>query len=166
MFHHLTLHIHRPCRDLVSSAAGIIPTVIRLYTTDDELSYAALQLHLVLVTGLNDHPSFPPLNGSIRLGDLTVQNSRSPFFSLYVFQLFVKQHWQYCSGEATASVTALRGEKSACSLSSWVVPPLSEAHSWNQLLILQKCPVLLHKGLPEVTRPLKVFTWPYSPFSV
>lgn len=89
---HLTLHIHRTCGDLVSSATGIIPTVISLYTMDDQLSNAAFQLHLVLVTGLNDHPSFSPLNGGVRLGDLTVQDSCSPFFRLYVFQLFVKQH--------------------------------------------------------------------------
>lgn len=43
---------------------------------------------------------------------------------------------------------------------------LAAGHSWNLLLILQRCPVLLHKGLPEVTGPLKFFTWPYSPFSV
>lgn len=68
---HLTLHIHRSCSDLVSSATGIIPTVIRLYTMDDQLSNSAFQLHLVLVAGLNDHPSFSPLNRGIRLGDLT-----------------------------------------------------------------------------------------------
>ena len=89
---HLTLYIHRTCGDLVSSATGIIPTVIRLYTVDDQLSNGAFQLHLILAAGLNDHPSFSPLHGGVWLGDLTVQDGCSPFFRLYVFQFFIKQH--------------------------------------------------------------------------
>lgn len=88
-----TLHFQRSRSELVSCVAGVVTTVLRIHALYTELLNATFLPHFILLTGLEDHTSFPPLNTNTWLRQLTAESNIITLNSVLVPELFLEESW-------------------------------------------------------------------------
>lgn len=87
-----TLHDQRRRGELVSCVTGVVAIVFRHQVPYIELSNATSLPHLKLLTGLEDHASFPPLNSHAWLRQFTAKGDIITLCGILVFELFSEEH--------------------------------------------------------------------------
>lgn len=89
-----TFDLQRCSGLLIPRVARVITNILSISIIDEELYTCPLLPHLVLVTWLQHHVSFPPLHGHVGFGHLAAQHGRAPFLHLLVFQPVFEKHGQ------------------------------------------------------------------------
>lgn len=88
-----TLYCQRSCSELVSCVTGVVATVFRLQVPYTELLNTPFLPHVILLTGLEDYASFPPLNTNTWLRQLTAHDNIVTLYGVLVLELFLEEHW-------------------------------------------------------------------------
>lgn len=87
-----TLHDQRSCRELVSCVTGVVAIVFWHQVPYTEFLNATFLPHLKLLTGMEDHTPFPPLNANTWLREFTSKGDIITLCSVLVFELFAEEH--------------------------------------------------------------------------
>lgn len=88
-----TLHCQRSRSELVPCITGVVTTVFWIQVPYTELLNATFLPHFILLTSLEDHASFPPLNTNTWLRQLTVEGNIITLYSIMVLELFLEESW-------------------------------------------------------------------------
>lgn len=91
-----TLHCQSCCSELVSCITGVVATVLRHQVLYAKLLNASFLLHLILLTGLDDHSPFPPINTNTWFRQLTPQTNIITLYCVLVFELSAEEHRGTC----------------------------------------------------------------------
>lgn len=81
----ITLHCQSSCSELISCITCVVATVFRHQVLYTEVVNASFLPHLILLTGMEDHAPFPPLNTNTWFRQLASQSNIITLNGILVF---------------------------------------------------------------------------------